>query len=150
MDYQRPASRMVDFIYKKRAIEGYPIVMDSTFSSIGVRRSFDLALKAGYQSSTELRLFWSGLRVGFTSQPALHKVPLEVLKTNFFQEPETHWTYARLGNMQAYLHSMFIIDGKDPENDGQFKVVDYTPIRDPAKKLDYLHIAAILFRRLAI
>lgn len=50
VEYQKPASKMVDFIYKKSLKDGYPIVMDSTFSSKGIaEKNFDLALSAGYK-----------------------------------------------------------------------------------------------------
>ncbi|HHA2302451.1 zeta toxin family protein [Enterobacter asburiae] len=47
-EYQLPASRMVDVIYKEAIADGYPIVMDSTFASItNAEKNFNLALEAG-------------------------------------------------------------------------------------------------------
>ncbi|EFH5067192.1 zeta toxin family protein [Escherichia coli] len=124
VDYQRPASRMVDFIYKKALSEGYPIVMDSTFSSIGIaERNFDLALKAGYQVALNYVYFDPAYAWVF-AQARSRKVPLEVLKANFFKSRET------IEHMLAKYAGLFTLNvyhrREDPENDGQF-VVDYTP-----------------------
>lgn len=84
--------------------------MDSTFSSIGIaERNFDLALKAGYQLALNYVYFDPAYAWVF-AQARSRKVPLEVLKANFSRAERPLNICSR--NMQANLHSMFIIGGK--------------------------------------
>jgi len=46
VDYQKSASKMVEFVYKKALADGFPIVMDSTFASKSIaEQNFDRAFK---------------------------------------------------------------------------------------------------------
>lgn len=83
VEYQKPASKMVDFIYKKALSEGYPIVMDSTFSSIGIaEQNFNRALRAGYQVMLNY-VYFEPTHAWVYAQARSRKVPLEVLKKIF-------------------------------------------------------------------
>ncbi|WP_250261716.1 zeta toxin family protein, partial [Escherichia coli] len=86
-------------------------------------RNFDLALKAGYQVALNYVYFDPAYAWVF-AQARSRKVPLEVLKANFFKSRET------IEHMLAKYAGLFTLNvyhrREDPENDGQF-VVDYTP-----------------------
>ncbi|HAV1851624.1 zeta toxin family protein [Enterobacter hormaechei] len=122
-EYQKPASKMVDFIYKKALSEGYPIVMDSTFSSIGIaEQNFDRALRAGYQVMLNY-VYFDPTHAWVYAQARSRKVPLEVLKKNFFKSRETieHMLTKYAGQFTLNVYHR----REDPENVGQF-LVDYT------------------------
>lgn len=124
VEYQKPASKMVDFIYKKALSEGYPIVMDSTFSSIGIaEQNFDRALKAGYQVMLNY-VYFDPTYAWVYAQARSRKVPLEVLKANFFKSRKT------IEHMLTKYEGQFTLNvyhrWEDPKNKGQFEV-SYTP-----------------------
>ena len=123
VEYQKPASKMVDFIYKKALSEGYPIVMDSTFSSIGIaEQNFDRALRAGYQVMLNY-VYFDPTHAWVYAQARSRKVPLEVLKKNFFKSRETieHMLTKYAGQFTLNVYHRRV----EPENVGQF-LVDYT------------------------
>ncbi|GKX43115.1 hypothetical protein SOASR015_21490 [Pectobacterium carotovorum subsp. carotovorum] len=124
VEYQKPASKMVDFIYKKSLEDGYPIVMDSTFSSKGIaEKNFDLALSAGYKVMLNY-VYFDPIHAWVFAQARTRKVPLEILKANFFKSRET------IEHMLVKYSGQFTLNvyhrREDPENEGRF-VVDYTP-----------------------
>lgn len=119
-DYQRPASRMVDFIYKQAIEDGYPIVMDSTFASItNAEQNFDLALGAGYNVMLNYVYFDPAYAWTF-AQARSRKVPLDVLKDNFFKSRAT------IEHVLAKYEGKFILNVyhrmEDPQNPGHFVV----------------------------
>lgn len=123
-EYQTPASRMVDFIYKKALSEGYPIVMDSTFASKGIaEQNFDRALKAGYKVMLNY-VYFDPAHAWVFAQARSRKVPLDILKANFFKSRAT------IEYMLDKYEGQFTLNvyhrREDPENKGQF-VVDFTP-----------------------
>lgn len=123
VEYQKPASKMVDFIYKKALSEGYPIVMDSTFSSIGIaEQNFDRALRAGYQVMLNY-VYFDPTHAWVYAQARSRKVPLEVLKKNFFKSRETieHMLTKYAGQFTLNVYHR----REDSENVGQF-LVDFT------------------------
>lgn len=81
--YQKPASDMVDYIYKKALTDKHQIIMDSTFASKNyAEQNFDAALAAGY----EIILNYVYLDPEIAWQYASKRkraVPLDVLKRNF-------------------------------------------------------------------
>ena len=123
VDYQRYASSMVEFIYKKTLEDGYPIVMDSTFSSTDIaERNFDRALKAGYQVMLNYVYFDPTLAWVYAKSRA-RRVPLDILKANFFKSRETieHMLKRYAGQFTLNVYHR----RADPDNEGQF-LVDIT------------------------
>ena len=121
IEYQKPASKMVDFIYKKALEEGYPIVMDSTFSSKSIaEQNFDRALKAGYQVMLNY-VYFDPTYAWVYAQARARKVPLDILKVNFFRSRDTieYMLDKYAGQFTLNVYHRFA----DPENEGQFKVV---------------------------
>ena len=86
--FQKPASKLVDAIYKKSLKSRYQIIMDSTFASKGIaEQNFDAALKANY--SIVLNYVYLDPAVAWVyAQQRTRVVPLEVLKRNFISGRE--------------------------------------------------------------
>ncbi|MFP5977679.1 zeta toxin family protein [Enterobacter mori] len=117
-EYQRPASRMVDFIYKEALDKGHQIVMDSTFSSItNAEQNFDLALSKGYKVMLNY-VYFDPAHAWTFAQARSRKVPLEILKDNFFKSRAT------IEHMLAKYEGQFTLNvyhrQVDPKNEGHY------------------------------
>lgn len=81
--FQKPASKMVDYIYKEALKNKHQIIMDSTFASKGIaEQNFDKALKAGYGIVLNY-VYFDPAQAWVYAQKRTRHVPLEVLKNNF-------------------------------------------------------------------
>lgn len=81
--FQKPASKMVDFIYKKSLQDRYQIIMDSTFASTGIAdKNFKAALAAGYKIVLNY-VYLDPALAWVYAQKRTRVVPLDVLKNNF-------------------------------------------------------------------
>ncbi|RNA73516.1 zeta toxin family protein [[Curtobacterium] plantarum] len=81
--FQKPASKLVDVIFKKSLKDRYQVIMDSTFASKGIaEQNFDAALKANY--AIVLNYVYLDPAVAWVyAQERTRVVPLDVLKRNF-------------------------------------------------------------------
>ncbi|MBN3194621.1 zeta toxin family protein [Pectobacterium versatile] len=86
--FQKAASEMVDYIYKRALSDGYQIIMDSTFSSLHIAKSnFNRALDANYSIILNY-VYFDPENAWAYAQERKRTVPLEVLKRNFIKSRE--------------------------------------------------------------
>lgn len=123
-DYQRAASAMVEFVYQYALQEGYQVVMDSTFASQTIaEKNFERAFEAGYSVLLNYVYFDPELAWSY-AQTRPRKVPLNILKANFFRCRDT---IARMLKKYAGRFTLDVYHRRiDPENPGKF-LIDYTP-----------------------
>lgn len=120
IEYQKPASRMVEKTYCHALKDGFQIIMDSTFSSTSIaQQNFDRAFKEGYQVILNYVYFEPALAWQYAQSRTRH-VPLEVLKKNFLKSRE------------AIVNTLDRYDGQftlnvyhrrvDPDSEGGFAI----------------------------
>ncbi|MBA0217438.1 zeta toxin family protein [Pectobacterium brasiliense] len=86
--FQKAASEMVDYIYKRALSDGYQIIMDSTFSSLSIAESnFDRALNANYSIMLNY-VYFAPEKAWSYAKERKRTVPLEILKRNFIKSRE--------------------------------------------------------------
>ncbi|WP_223811683.1 MULTISPECIES: zeta toxin family protein [unclassified Pantoea] len=86
--FQKPASKMVDYIYPAALAGGYQIIMDSTFASKGIaEQNFDMAIQFGYKILLNY-VYFDPADAWIYAQKRTRLVPLDVLKRNFINGRE--------------------------------------------------------------
>ncbi|MDT8850237.1 zeta toxin family protein [Pantoea dispersa] len=83
--FQKPASKMVSYIYKECLKNKYRTIMDSTFSSKGIaEQNFDAAIKAGYEIFLHY-VYLDPATAWEYAQTRKRTVTIEILKKNFIE-----------------------------------------------------------------
>lgn len=123
-DYQRAASSLVEFAYQYALQEGYQVAMDSTFASQTIaEKNFKRAFRAGYSVLLNYVYFDPELAWSY-AQTRTRKVPLDILKANFFK---CRATITRLLKKYPGRFTLNVYHRRvDPDNTGKF-LTDYTP-----------------------
>lgn len=122
--YQKPASQMVELMYRYALRDGYQIVMDSTFASRDIaERNVQRALSAGYRVMINYFYFDPELAWRYAKLRA-RKVPLDILKQNFFKSRKTieYMIEKYKDNITLNVYQR----RPSPQNPHKF-VVDYKP-----------------------
>lgn len=124
IDYQSPASEMVEFVYQNALLEGYQVAMDSTFASQTIaEKNFERAFKAGYSVLLNYVYFDPELAWSY-AQLRTRKVPLNILKANFFK---CRATIVRMLKKYPGRFTLNVYHRRvDPDNAGKF-LIDYVP-----------------------
>lgn len=116
--FQKPASKMVDYIYKQSLKNNFQIIMDSTFSSKGIaEQNFDAAFKAGYAVFLNY-VYLDPVTAWEYAQTRKRAVPIEVIKKNFIEGRK-------------------VIEHVLEKYDGQFTLIVHHRFRDASKPFGF-------------